>query len=185
MLILYGGAFNPPTIAHRKIIETIKKMYPKAHVLLIPVGDDYEKNNLIDSKHRLKMCELLVDNLENVSVSDYEINNKFLGTIGTMEHFNKESEDLMCVIGADNLIEIDEWIRYEELLKTYQFIVVKRGLNNIDTYINKYSDLWVKKPQIIEFDLDISSSKVRNNLEENSNMLTKNVYKYIKEKKLY
>ena len=41
MEVVYGGCFNPPTIAHQEIISYLANHYDK--VILIPTGNDYNK----------------------------------------------------------------------------------------------------------------------------------------------
>lgn len=52
MEVVYGGCFNPPTIAHQEIISYLANHYDK--VILIPTGNDYNKVGLIDYKIVLK-----------------------------------------------------------------------------------------------------------------------------------
>ena len=44
MEVVYGGCFNPPTIAHQEIISYLANHYDK--VILIPTGNDYNKVGL-------------------------------------------------------------------------------------------------------------------------------------------
>ena len=48
MMIVFGGAFNPPTIAHLNIIKKLLSTYKGSHVLLLPVGNDYSKSEFFD-----------------------------------------------------------------------------------------------------------------------------------------
>jgi len=43
MVLVFGGSFNPPTKAHLEIVEKLLERYEHARVLLLPVGDDYQK----------------------------------------------------------------------------------------------------------------------------------------------
>ena len=43
--LAFGGSFNPPTIAHQKLIEVLIK-YEPSQIILIPNGDDYEFDNI-------------------------------------------------------------------------------------------------------------------------------------------
>ena len=60
---IFGGSFNPPHNAHKKIaLELIKKHYVDK-VIFVPTGSKYEyKNNLLSNEIRLTMLELMCKN---------------------------------------------------------------------------------------------------------------------------
>ena len=60
-IVIYGGSFNPPTETHLQIIEYLykEKMFDK--VLIIPCGNREDKPYLVDSKLRIKMLKLGIE----------------------------------------------------------------------------------------------------------------------------
>lgn len=182
--IIYGGSFNPPTIAHLAIVNKLKKKYPKAKIVILPVGNTYQKRTLIEFKHRLVMLELLFDNDDNVEISLLEKDKKYDGTLSSIKALQTDNEEIAFVVGSDQINQFDQWINYQELLKKYQIIIFKRNHDNVDNLMKKYQDL-TPNYHVIEFDFPISSSDFRKNSQTYQKNLSKEVYRYIVENKLY
>lgn len=186
MNIVYGGSFNPPTLAHKKIMEILLNKFNPDHLFVVPVGKDYPKSSLIPFQHRFKMLQLLANN-SKIFVSDIEKNQKYLGSYHTLKEIEKTFlvKDLYFVIGADNLITLDTWLNFEKLIKDYHFIVLNRNQQDIDLIIKtKFKD-YQNKFITIDFDFDISSSKVRSDIDGFRNYLDETTYQYIKQHNLY
>ena len=118
---------------------------------------------------------LINETLNNINYT-YEI----------IEKLEKEykSDKLYLIIGVDNIPKFHLWKNISDILKN-KVIVLNRNDINIDEYINKFQN---KENFIVIKDfkkVDISSTQIRNNLEENKELLDEKVYKYIKENKLY
>ena len=182
--IIYGGAFNPPTIAHKRIGMYLCKKYPKALILYIPTNSFYNKDDLISFNNRYEMTKLLINDLgDKVAVSNYEgTEHKFSGTYYTLKEFGNP----YFVIGADALQNLSTWIKGEDLIKENNFIVFPRLGYNIDEIFEQKILKDNKSHFIIVDDYkedDISSTTYRN--EKDKDILTKEVYDYIKEKGLY
>ena len=53
MNIVFGGSFNPPTIAHKEIIKTLCSLnYEK--VIIVPNGNKYNLKEMVSYNHREK-----------------------------------------------------------------------------------------------------------------------------------
>lgn len=184
MNIIYGGAFNPPTKAHYEIVLKLLNDFTNSKVIVLPVGNKYNKEELIEFKDRFTMLEILFKNNKDVVISDLENSDKFLGTVDSLKKLNKIYGDVSLTIGSDNLKNIDKWIKYEELLENYPLIIFKRDNDDIEKMMNNYR-VFNPKYNIVNYSNDINSTAIRNNLEENKEWLTKEVYQYIKNHKLY
>lgn len=186
MNIVYGGSFNPPTLAHLDIIEKLITTYNPEHFIIVPVGANYNhKQTLVSNTDRYNMIKLLTKDL-NVLISKIEINSdEYRGTLVTLDGLNEFYDDIYFVIGADNLVNFDTWINYEQILQKYKIIVIDRMHYDMESFINdnyaKYKDNFIT----IKYDSEINSTAVRNDLEGCKNYLSKDVYDYIKLKKLY
>ena len=131
------------------------------------------------------MLKLTFD-MNKVIISDIEAHNdKYLGTLDTLNKLSLIYDDIYFIMGADNIINIKTWIKYEELLDKYNFLVVNRDNINIYEFIDNNLSNYKDKIQIINLDYDISSSKVRNDLEKNKNLLDDKCYEYIINNNLY
>lgn len=185
MVIVFGGSFNPPTQAHRNIILKLLSIYPDSQVLVLPVGNDYHKKELVDIKHRIHMLKLLTRDINKVMISDLEASDQFRGTLVSLDELSKTYQDLHFVIGTDNLIGIRKWINGDLLLKKYPFIVMNRksGMTQKEA-----ETLFKDVPhhfEFVEFDEAISATEARQNPNDRHKILTKEVIDYINQNHLY
>ena len=175
---IYIGSFNPVHIGHIDVANYLVNNKIVDQILIVPTLNYWNKNDLIDIKHRINMLKLIENNKIKIDTK----NNNYIYTYQLMNQLKKEyNEQLYLIIGADNIINFDKWKNYEELLN-YKIIIMNR--NNID--VNKYIEKYKTNNFIIINNypfIDISSTEIRNNLD--SKYLDKNVLQYIKEKKLY
>jgi len=180
MNIVFGGSFNPPTKAHKLILDKLFLLFKPDNIIIVPVGDSYKKKGLIDYTHRLEMVKLLDS---RVIVSTLENNDAYLGTYDLLKKLSEDYDDLYYVIGSDNLIKLDTWINYKNLLRDFKFIVFNRySVPLEDVILEKYPE-FKDRFLIIQIDYDISSSKFRET--KDSNLIPKEVYEYIIENNLY
>jgi len=184
MEILYGGTFNPPTIAHYQIAHYILNHFKDSRITFLPTFNLYAKNGIVDAKHRISMLKLLVEKLgDNAYISDYEIKlEKYHGTFNTIQHFNNP----YYLVGADNFVTLHTWLNYEELTKC-KFIIIPRNKIDINEYINSRVELINNKNNYIYIkdfkEIDVSSSEFR--LNKNFKMINNEVKNYIKKEGLY
>ena len=183
-MIIYGGAFNPPTLAHKEIGKYLINKYPTKKLVYLPTNSFYNKNDLVSFKDRLKMTKLLVKDLgKSVKVSAYEGRaHKFNGTYHTLIHFKHP----YFVIGADALQNLSKWIQAEKLISENKFIVVPRSGFNVEEImkqdiLTKFRDHFIIEKELKES--NISSTAYRN--EKKDELLTEEVKDYIEKKGLY
>lgn len=180
MNIVFGGSFNPPTKAHKLILDKLFLLFKPDNIIIVPVGDNYQKKGLIDYAHRLEMVKLLDS---RVIVSTLENNDVYLGTYDLLKKLSEDYDDLYYVIGSDNLMKLDTWIDYKNLLKDFKFIVFNRySVPLEDVILEKYPE-FKDRFLIIQIDYDISSSKFRET--KDANLIPSEVYDYIMKNKLY
>ena len=196
-----GGSFNPITYAHLNMANSAISKAGIDKVFFVPVGNLYEKPDLIDEKQRFEMLQLVCKNEANIDVEDIELNQK--NKISTFQAFKmiedkykNDETDLFYIMGADNFIKLPEWKESENLIKNYKYIIFERNNVNLEDFIknnellNKYRDNF-KIIKINEKDKEkISSTTVRklvneNNFEKILKYTKEDVVNYIKKKDLY
>lgn len=195
MIAVCGGSFNPPTKAHIEMIKKVGSLNYIDKTLILPVGDFYKKEDLISVNHRINMLNTVFKDMDNFIVSDLEAkSNKQLKTLESLELIKAKylQSDIAFVMGADNLIDIKNWYKYEKILSEFNFIVFDRDdLNaldiiNNDNVLSKYRHRFFIERLNIEN--GISSTKVRTLIKENKSYieyLQYDIYEYVKENKLY
>ena len=182
MNIVFGGSFNPPTKAHLEIVLKLNKTFKPTNIIILPVGKTYSwKNELVHFNLRYQMIEKTFENVKNLSISKIEKDN-FEGTLKSLMVLSEKYDNIYFVLGADNLEKFHEWINYETLLKKYGFIIITRTNYHLDLSLFKK---FKTKYEIINFESDISSSKIRNNLLKYKDDLPENIYEFITQNKLY
>ena len=178
--IIYGGAFNPPTIGHYKIIEYLLNNFDEK-LIILPTNHFYKVNEIISFEHRKNMIEIMCENYKDrIEISNYEQTlDKYYGTYYTLKYFDHP----LFVIGADSLNTINQWINYPSVVKENKFIVFPRdGINIFDNKVyKKYKDHFIICDDFKEF--NVSSTEFRKT--KDAKVVTKEVLKYIDENNLY
>ncbi|HEY8435458.1 MAG TPA: nicotinate (nicotinamide) nucleotide adenylyltransferase [Haloplasmataceae bacterium] len=136
MVIVYGGSFNPPTRAHIEIMNYLLKKFQPDQLIVVPVGDRYPKAHLAPFHHRVEMLKIATRGMEKVLISTFEDRPVFEGTITLLETIQREYDaTVYFVLGADQLVTLDKWIRVEELIARFRFIVLPRDGIDVKEYI--------------------------------------------------
>ncbi len=188
MVVVFGGAFNPPTTAHKEIYFHIKKYVDFDKFIYLPVSNLYTKSSLIANVHRLNMLELMVSELDNAFVSDLEtIDSDFMGTYNSLIRLQeKYKDDIAFVIGADNLHSIHNWKNALSLLAEFKFILINRDKINIEKHLDNDKNLAKYKENFIilpGFNMNISSTVFRETFEPS--YVPEQVFDYIMTHGLY
>ena len=185
-LILFGGSFDPPHCGHLKIIEDCIEECDK--LILMPSAYSPLKKNppIAESKHRVKMLELLIQELKYpIQIDDWEIAQSYPNyTYLTVQYLQSEhpNSSISLVIGADQLQQFQKWKNYQKILDSVQIIGFNRKKYNVTPLIDM-NLTWIK-----DFEMDISSTEIRREIAsgvQKGRELPHAVWNYIKEHNLY
>jgi len=183
MVLVFGGSFNPPTLAHEAIIKNLYEQFKPKKIVVVPTGNYFTwKSDLIAFEHRYQMVSLMIGNLDYCEVSDIENTHSFLGSYHTLKILSERYDDLYFVVGADHINTLNTWKNYELLIKEFKFIILTRNQYELNIQLLENMKL---KYIVIDFQSDISSTSIRSNLHENLNLLNPKVKAYILSNKLY
>ncbi|WP_421038623.1 nicotinate-nucleotide adenylyltransferase [Streptococcus hyointestinalis] len=182
---LLGGNFNPVHNAHLTIADQVRQQLGLDEVLLMPEYQPphVDKKTTISEKHRLKMLELAVRDIDGLGIETIELERKGISyTYDTMKLLTEKNPDVdyYFIIGADMVAYLPKWHRISELIQMVQFVGVQRPKYKAGT---SYPVIWVDVPL-----LDISSSLIRRQLEEGKKpnfLLPQAVLVYIEKEGLY
>lgn len=195
-IVIFGGAFNPPTRAHLDIATEALYYLDAEKVLFVPVSDLYKKDDVEISYHRVNMLNLAIGNFRRLEIDFTEVDAvKLTYTYETVEKIKSQYQDkeLFLLIGADNLEDFKNWKNQRSIMENCSLLVVNRNNSSIDEIIESNEILTEFKDKIIEApieEIEISSTEVRNRiasgeLEGLENLVDKEVIEYIIENKLY
>ena len=175
---IYIGSFNPVHKGHIDVVNYLIKNDYVDKILIVPTLGYWDKQDLVDIKHRINMLKIF----ENDQIMVDTEHNTYKYTYQLMQALSEDySDELYLIIGADNIIDFNKWKNYKALLN-YKIVVMNRDNIDIDSYIQKYysNNFIIAKGYKY---INISSSEIRKNL--SSKYLDKKVLKYIKDNHLY
>ena len=189
MLVVFGGSFNPPTIAHYQIAKHVNQQLACEQFFFLPVGNQYPKKGLVDSVHRIRMLNLVCQQLEATAVCQLETNcERVLTTFDTLKLLQKQylNQEIAFVIGADNLKQLKTWTEFEKLVKAFKLIVFKRNDLDVEAMIQtEFANLQHQFIILESFgQMNVSSSLYRESL-ANEHLVLPEVSVYVKTHKLY
>jgi nicotinate-nucleotide adenylyltransferase len=189
MVVVFGGAFNPPTIAHKEIYYLIDELIGFDHFIYLPVSSKYNKGSLIQDNYRIDMLMILMQDLPKASLSLMEIDDpNYLGTYESLRRLKAlyPEEELSFIIGSDNLHKIKRWINANSLIEQFKFIVINRNRQDASKIIEKDPLLNANKDNftvVHGINQYVSSTAFRDSLDPS--YVTEGVYEYIMENDLY
>jgi nicotinate-nucleotide adenylyltransferase len=128
---VFGGAFDPPHLAHRALAETALTRLRLDVLHILPTGQAWHKaRTLTDASHRLAMCEIAFADLARVSVDAREIQRTGPSyTVDTLLELAREypGAQLFLLLGADQLLAFKTWVRWPDVLTLATLAVADRA----------------------------------------------------------
>ena len=114
---VYVGSFNPPHKGHIKIVNHLLDKNYLDKIIIIPTGNYWDKNNLVNINDRINMLKFYKN--ENIIIDNK--NNNIEYTYQLLKNLSKEhkKDNLYLIIGADNIINFDKWKNYQEVLNLF------------------------------------------------------------------
>ena len=193
--LFFGGTFNPPHIAHRKMLEAVAALPEVERVLVAPTNIPPHKavsGVFATKEQRLNMCELLCKDISKARVSDVEFRREGKSySYYTLLELKELYGNISMLIGGDMVTSFTTWFNYKELLKIAEFYAVRRkGTDNAEFYecieaLRKEGGTF----HVLELDFpEVSSTELREAFSsgEGAEKLTpKNIYDYIISNGLY
>lgn len=185
----FGGCFNPPTNVHINLANNLIEDGLLDKVIFVPVGDYYDKIDLVSAQDRYNMLKIACSKYKNIEVDDIACSHKEkLFAVDTFkliyDKYNK-IYDIYFIMGSDNFEKIPLWKDYKELITKYKFVVIERlkhkeveNSNNVITYKNN----------LLEQDSRMPSTRIRNMIKMRQDVkdyINLDVLDYIEEHKLY
>lgn len=196
IIALFCGSFNPPLYSHFSLAEQILNSDNNIEkIIFVPVSNKYNKDGLIEDKHRFNMLDLVCAKNPHFEVSNVELNSSTQPyTLETMHKMKEQYSEyeIRLIIGTDNLKELPTWHEVEFLLQQFKVIVLARSEDNIDEIINgdkllsKYSSSFIIEN--ISLRTNLCSTFVRNEIKNGKSvryLLPDELIEYIQNNNLY
>lgn len=206
-IVVMGGSFNPPTVAHKALMLAAVDAVGADLGIFVPSSHAYVKKKmekatsaplLIDEELRLAMLRAMAEDDARLAVDDYEYHiTEKSRTYDTMVYLAEKHPDaeLYFLAGGDKLDIFPRWYRIGDFLERFRIIVTDRDDYDAASALEENAFLRGYRERFLVIDypkgvLPVSSSAVREkwlagDLEGAGAMLHPAVYDIMKEPSKY
>lgn len=196
---IFGGAFDPPHIAHQALAQAAVAQFELDELRIIPTGEAWHKSRtLTPAVHRLAMAHLAFDDIPRVCVDAREMQRSGpTYTVDTLCALRAEQPEasLLLFIGADQAQAFTTWHRWQEVLELAQLVVAQRpdGDAAVPAAVGAVSMQWHNATSASVQHLDmpllaVSATDIRAHIARHMSMppwLPASVQHYIDQHRLY
>lgn len=174
MIIVFGGSFNPLSIAHGKLIEFLLKDEKVDKLIILPTSDKFliekkglKEEDIIPLNKRIEILKKFIQEHPKIELDLVEIDNPNYRTYNSLTYLKNKYlyEEIVFTIGSEKIKNLYKWFNIEDILKNFKFIVLKRSDEDIEKA--KKDDFFIKhKSSFIFLDYhydfhNVSSTKIR------------------------
>lgn len=202
IIVVMGGSFNPPTMAHQRLLLGAVKELGADRGIFVPSSHTYvsikmrrarQPKEVLREEVRLRMLGAMCEDDPRLTVEDCEFHRTEKGyTYESMETIQEKYPDaeLFFLAGGDKVSVISRWHRIREFLDRFKILVVKRDGDDPESglqenpFLREHLDRFriIPAPDGLE---GISSSAVRDRLRAGESgaeeMLHPKVWEILKE----
>ncbi len=130
-LAIFGGTFDPIHCAHLAVAAKAAECFDLQRVLFVPAARPPHKpeDTRAPYEDRYRMVELACRGIAAFEASRLEANTARSYSIDTIEKLQATltaGDRLFFLIGADAFAEIETWRRWEDVVRSVEFIVASR-----------------------------------------------------------
>jgi nicotinate-nucleotide adenylyltransferase len=186
---IFGGTFDPIHTAHLVVAREAAETFALDRVLFIPAANPPLKDAGASYEDRYRMVELacaseprfVPSRLEEGPNRSDDTSNAKSYSIHTIERVKAANGEVFFIIGADAFAEIGKWYRWEEVVRSVEFIVVARPGHSFTIPPG------AKVHRLETVALPVSSSEIRQALSRGESPVDvpAAVARYIRERGLY
>ncbi|MGY8903960.1 MAG: nicotinate (nicotinamide) nucleotide adenylyltransferase [Burkholderiales bacterium] len=130
---VFGGAFDPPHLAHTGLIEAALGQLRLTELRVIPTGHAWHKPRpLSAATHRLAMARLAFGHVPGVQLDEREIHRPGpTYTIDTLRQLQAEQPQaqLLLLLGADQAAALPTWHEASEIARLAHICVAERAVS--------------------------------------------------------
>ncbi len=179
-IVVMGGSFNPPTIAHLKIMQKALDSVNAERGFLVPVSFPYLKRKMVKAGQshlclsdelRLSLLDKMIAGDERIQIYTDAMGEPFSDDAGNMRLIQEKypAAEIYYVSGDDKLDLLDNFARKTDFFERFRCILYARESDRLmeqiasHEYLAPYKDVFilVSPPEGIE---GISSTKIREHL---------------------
>ena len=143
-IVVMGGSFNPPTLAHLALMRAALQAADACQGIFVPTGHAYVLRKMkkqkcpqdtLSESIRLAMLESFRRYDSRIAVSRVQMMKTELGfDYEMLEEIQEEypGADVFFVTGSDKLYVLPHWHRVEEMLARFKILVARRGEDDLE-----------------------------------------------------
>lgn len=182
-IVVMGGSFNPPTVAHQTMMLAAVDAAGADLGVYVPSSHEYvqkkmnkanRKSEVLDADLRLQMLCRMAEDDPRLTVDDYEYHlTEKSRTYKTLVYLQEKYPDaeLLFLAGGDKIDIFPRWYRIRELLEQFRIIVTNRENYDAGRALSENPFLCEQKGRFVIMDYPagidgISSSVVRDKWRE-------------------
>lgn len=144
---VYGGAFDPPHLAHVDMARAFIAQCALDRLLVLPTGQAWHKPSqpLSPAHHRVAMAGLAFDRLPHTTVDPRETRRAGPSfTIDTLEALQAENPGAQwfLLMGADQWARFATWHRWRDIASTATIVVADRPNHSGDELSKSLQNTW-------------------------------------------
>lgn len=185
-IALYGGRFDPVHNGHLAVAKEVLKMQAADEVWFSIENQHQWRPIVASAQDRKAMLKLAIVDEPRFRIDETPIRlGGLTETLRVVREIRKRiSDEIVFIVGSDQLGSFDKWTHWEELQKEVHFLIVARKgfpLENIPSNASTIPDPTYEP-------LEDSATRVRDKLakgESITDLVPKKVEEYIKEHALY
>ena len=159
---IYIVSFDPVHKGHIRLARHLLKKHYVDHLLIVPTGNYWNKQNLSPTEERIGMLKLF-------EKEDLEIETEYNELPYTYQLLRKlkkryPEDELVLILGADNLLHFEDWKNAREIMKLPWIILKRDGIDIASNMQRLNKQDYVIVDDIREY--PISSSFIRENIDD-------------------
>jgi nicotinate-nucleotide adenylyltransferase len=190
---LYGGAFDPPHLAHEVLARSAIEQHGLHRLIVMPTGQAWHKSRVLTAaSQRIDMAKLAFADVPSAQVDAREtLRSGPTYTMDTLQQLRSEfpNAQLCLLMGQDQLAFFTQWHRYEEILQIATLLVALRA-DSMPATSQKDLKNKVKIPHLTISmpSMPLSASAIRASVASGQNidhLVKPAVARYIAEHRLY
>ena len=143
-IVVMGGSFNPPTIAHLRLMKAAIEAVDACQGIFVPTAHDYVSKKMkrqrcpqdtLSEEIRLEMLESFCKEDDRLKISRIQMDRTQRGyDYEMLVDLQEEHPDdvLYFVTGSDKLYVLPRWHRIDELLAQFRVLVAQRGEDDME-----------------------------------------------------
>ncbi len=163
---VFGGAFDPPHIAHLALAKAAIEQLKLDELRVVPTGHAWHKARVLSSAaHRLAMTRLAFQDMPQVVIDERELLRPGpTFTIDTLQALQAENPDsqLYLIMGADQFAAFQQWHRWQAIVGLAIICIAGRATSTVaQAQFDVYDGLKSRFLQLLLPPMTVSATQIR------------------------